>query len=143
MGEAAWTRWSRFRDLTIKFNNPAQPNNVTEEDWKDTWFFALGLTWRPDERWTVRGGAAFDQDPTRNRTRTPRLPTDDRYWLSLGVGYRPFDNLTFDFGYTHVFIKNASIDLTADQPGNLVRGNLSGKAEGSADVFGVQASWVF
>ena len=68
---------------------------------------------------------------------------DDRYWLSLGVGYRPFDNLTFDFGYTHVFIKNASIDLTADQPGNLVRGNLSGKAEGSADVFGVQASWVF
>ena len=143
MGEAAWTRWSRFRNLTIKFNNPAQPNNVTEEDWRDTWFFALGLTWRPDERWTLRGGAAFDQDPNRNRTRTPRLPTDDRYWLSLGVGYRPFDNLTFDFGYTHVFIKNTSIDLTADQPGNQVRGNLSGKAEGSADVFGVQASWVF
>ena len=93
MGEAAWTRWSCFRDLTIKFHNPVQPNSVTEEDWRDTWFFAVGLTWRPDERWTVRGGAAFDQDPNRNRTRNPRLPTDDRYWLSLGVGYRPFENL--------------------------------------------------
>ena len=143
MGEAAWTRWSRFRDLTIKFNNPAQPNSVTEEDWHDTWFFAVGLTWRPDERWTVRGGAAFDQDPTRNRTRTPRLPTDDRYWLSLGAGYRPFENLTFNFDYTHVFIKNASIDLAASQPGNQFRGNLSGEVEGAADVFGLQASWVF
>ena len=143
MGEAAWTRWSRFRDLTIKFDNPAQPNNVTEEDWRDTWFFAVGLTWRPDERWTLRGGAAFDQDPTRNRTRTPRLPTDDRYWLSFGVGYRPFENLTFDFGYTHVFIEDASIDLKASQPGNQFRGNLSGEFEGAADVFGLQASWVF
>jgi long-chain fatty acid transport protein len=143
MGEAEWTRWSRFRDLTIKFDNPVQPNSVTEEDWHDTWFFAVGLTWRPDERWTVRGGAAFDQDPTRNRTRTPRLPTDDRYWLSLGAGYRPFENLTFSFGYTHVFIKDASIDLTAGQPGNQFRGNLSGEVEGAAHVFGLQANLVF
>jgi long-chain fatty acid transport protein len=143
MGEAAWTRWSRFRDLTIKFDNPAQPNNVTEQDWRDTWFFAVGLTWRPNERWTLRGGAAFDQDPTRERTRTPRLPTDDRYWLSLGVGYRPFENLRFNFGYTHVFIEDASIDLTASQPGNQFRGNLSGDVEGAVDIFGLQASWVF
>ena len=39
--------------------------------------------------------------------------------------------------------QDTSIDLTADQPGNQVRGNLSGKVEGTADVFGVQASWVF
>jgi long-chain fatty acid transport protein len=143
MGEVAWTRWSRFRHLTIKFDNPAQPNSVTDEDWSDTWFFAAGLTWRPDERWTVRGGAAFDQDPNRNRTRTPRLPTNDRYWLSLGAGYRPFENLAFDFGYTHVFFEDASIDLKASQPGNSPRGNLSGKAEGAVDIFGLQASWIF
>jgi long-chain fatty acid transport protein len=99
----------------------------------------------------VAAGRALDSarrcgirsDPTRNRTRTPRLPTDDRYWLSLGAGYRPFENLTFNFGYTHVFIKNASIDLAASQPGNQFRGNLSGEVEGAADVFGLQASWVF
>ena len=45
MGEAAWTRWSRFKGLTIKFDNAAQPNSVTDDDWEDTWFFALGATW--------------------------------------------------------------------------------------------------
>jgi Outer membrane protein transport protein (OMPP1/FadL/TodX) len=78
MGEAAWTRWSRFRHLT---DNPAQPNSVTDEDWNDTWFFAAGLTWRPDERWTLRGGAAFDQDPSRNRTHA--APSDKRPVVAL------------------------------------------------------------
>jgi long-chain fatty acid transport protein len=35
MGEAQWTRWSRFDDLTVKFDNPAQPDSVTDENWSD------------------------------------------------------------------------------------------------------------
>jgi long-chain fatty acid transport protein len=103
MGEAQWTRWSRFDDLTIKFDNPAQPNSVTDQDWEDTWFLALGARYRPDDAWTLRGGFAWDQDPTRNSTRTPRIPTENRYWLSIGAGWQPFANLTLDLGYTHIF----------------------------------------
>jgi long-chain fatty acid transport protein len=51
--------------------------------------------------------------------------------------------LAFDLGYTHVFFEDASIDLTASQPGNQARGNLSGKAEGAVDIFGLQARWIF
>jgi long-chain fatty acid transport protein len=109
MGEAEWTRWSRFKGLTIKFDNPAQPNSVTDDNWEDTWFVALGATWRPNEMWTLRGGVALDQDPIPDSRRTPRIPTDDRYWLSFGAGYLPCANLAIDFGYTHVFMKDASI----------------------------------
>jgi long-chain fatty acid transport protein len=143
MSEAAWTRWSRFHDLTIKFDNPAQPNSVTNEDWRDTWFLALGATWRPNETWTLRGGAAWDQDPTRNQTRTPRIPTDNRYWLSFGAGWTPLANVTVDLGYTHVFFDNASIKLSADDSDNAPRGNLSGNFEDSVDIIALQARWVF
>ncbi len=44
MGEGQFTRWSRFKDLTLKFDNPAQPTNTTDHDWGDTWFFAAGAT---------------------------------------------------------------------------------------------------
>jgi long-chain fatty acid transport protein len=141
MGEAQWTRWSRFDDLTVKFDNPAQPDSVTDEDWSDSWFLAVGVTWKPDDTWTLRGGAAWDQDPTHDRRRTPRIPTDDRYWIALGAGWRPSANLTLDLGYTHIFFDDAPIDLTRDQRGNELRGDLSGNAEGGVDIIALQPRW--
>lgn len=143
MAEATWTRWSRFDDLTIKFDNPAQPDSVTDEDWEDTWFLALGSSYRMAEDWTLRGGFAWDQDPIRNGRRTPRIPTDDRYWLSIGTGWQPLPALSIDFGYTHIFFRNASIDLKQTDAGNSARGNLSGNVEGGVDILALQARWVF
>lgn len=143
MGEVEWTRWSRFHDLTINFDNPAQPSSITENAWKDTWFVALGATWRPDDAWTLRAGTAFDQDPNSTDRRTPRIPTDDRYWLSFGVGYQPVPKVSLNFGYTHIFLNDTSINLSADQPGNQFRGNLSGQADGSADILSLQVRWIF
>jgi long-chain fatty acid transport protein len=141
MGEAQWTRWSRFDDLTVKFDNPAQPDSVTDENWSDSWFLAAGLTWKPDDAWTLRGGAAWDQDPTRDRRRTPRIPTADRYWIALGAGWRPSADLTLDFGYTHIFLEDAPIRLDRNQPGNAARGDLSGNAEGGVDIIALQLRW--
>jgi long-chain fatty acid transport protein len=120
-----------------------QVRQPTDQDWTDTWFLALGLTWKPDDEWTLRGGAAWDQDPTKDRRRTPRLPTDDRYWLSVGGGWKPLENLVLDLSYTHVFFADASIDLTRSQPGNAARGDLSGTAQGNVDIIAVQAKWMF
>ncbi len=143
MGEAQWTRWSRFDDLTIKFDNPRQPDSVTDEDWNDTWFLAAGLTWKPDDAWTLRGGFAWDQDPSPDRRRTPRIPTGGRYWMAVGAGWRPLTNLSLDFGYTHIFLEDAPIDLTRTQPGNAARGDLSANAEGGIDILALQLRWVF
>lgn len=143
MGEAAWTRWSRFNELRITFDNTPQPESMTEEEWEDTWFFALGATWRPDDQWALKLGIAYDEDPVPDRTRTPRVPSSDRKWISVGATYEPFSNLKLDIGYTHVFFDEASIDLPTSAPGNTFRGNLEGKVEASVDIIAVQAQLAF
>lgn len=143
MADASWTRWSRLGTLRIKFDDPAQADNVTEEDWRDTWFFALGCSFRPNENWTVRSGIGYDQSPARNKTRTPRTPANDGILLSFGTSYRPTSALEFAFGYGHYFIESARINLHADAPGNAARGNLSGSSENAVDILSLQLRWAF
>lgn len=139
MGEAAWTRWSRFDELRIRFDNPAQPDSVTEEDWNDTWFFALGASYQVRDDLSLRAGVAYDQSPVPNRTRTPRVPDQDRIWLSIGASYRPAAHVTLSAGYTHIFLDDGSINLRAGDPGNAARGNLSADVDAGIDLLGIQA----
>ncbi len=143
MGEAAWTRWSRFDALKIRFDNTAQPDSITEEDWNDTWFFALGASYRARDDLVLRFGAAYDQSPIPNAKRTPRVPDTDRYWLSIGATYQPLETISFSAGYTHIFLDDASIHLQADSPGNAARGNLAADVDAGIDLFGVQVQWRF
>lgn len=71
MGGLEWTEWSVFDELRIEFDNAAQSDSVTREDWKDTWFASLGATYRPAGRLAVdrpgrrrlRPGAARHRQP--------------------------------------------------------------------------------
>lgn len=143
MAEAAWTRWSRFQELRVRFDNPAQSDNVTDESWESTWFVAAGVTYRPNETWAFQAGVGFDQEPIPDRTRTPRIPGEDRTWIALGATYQPIENLTIALSYAHMFVKDASMNLSTDGVGNTFRGDLSGQYEGGIDIFGVQGSYRF
>src|SRR5262249_27248946 len=88
-----WTNWKDFHDLTIKFKNPAQPNDVTVFDWKDSWFGSVGAEYRPNDRWTFKFGTGYDQSPTLDRTRNPRVPDADRAWLAGGIGFKASDKV--------------------------------------------------
>lgn len=143
MGEAAWTRWSRFDELRIRFANPAQPDSLTAHEWQDTWFFAVGATYRPAKTWALRLGAAYDQSPVPNSKRTPRIPDNDRLWLSVGGSYQPTPRVTVNVGYSHIFVTDSSIKLSASDPGSRVRGNLAGDFNNHIDLFGVQVQLAF
>jgi long-chain fatty acid transport protein len=143
MAEANWTRWSRLRVLRMKFDGASQPNQVIEEDWRDTWFLALGCSYRPSQEWTFRSGVGYDQSPSRHRTRTPATPINNGILLSFGAGYAVSDALEFTFGYSHYFIDSARIDLRAEAPGNAARGNLSGSSENAVDTLSLQLRWKF
>jgi long-chain fatty acid transport protein len=143
MGEASWTHWSRFRELRIRFDNPSQADSVTDESWENQWFVAAGVTYRPDQDWTIRAGVAFDESPIPDRTRTPRIAGEDRTWIAVGAGYEPFENMKIEFGYTHIFVDDSTLDLTASGIGNTFRGNLAGEYEGSIDILTLQGSLKF
>jgi long-chain fatty acid transport protein len=143
MSEISRTRWSRFDDLVIEFDNPAQPDNITEEDWDDTWFYALGLTFSPAAAWDLRGGVAHDESPVPDATRTPRIPGEDRTWLSIGLQWRARANMALNAGYTHIWIEDSDLELKASDPGNTFRGDLSGEYENAIDIATIQLNWIF
>lgn len=138
MGTLERTGWSSFQDLTVKFSNPSQPDNVTDNSWNDTWFGAMGVSFRPTEEWMLRCGGAWDEGPSPGNKRTPRIPTDGRGWFAVGASYRPLENVSMDFGYAHVFFKDAGINLTSDQEGSTFRGNLSGSVETEVNIISLQ-----
>jgi long-chain fatty acid transport protein len=146
-GELAWTKWSSFHELRVQFSNSgSQPDSVTEENWKDTLFLALGATWHPAGAWTYRLGAALDKSPVPDATRTPRIPDADRTWASAGVSYQFNKTFGIDAGYSHLFVKKSTINLQGgSNPSNsdYFRGDLSGTYKNSIDILSVQARIAF
>ena len=132
---------TRFSELRIDSVNPAQPDDVTTAQWKNAWFFALGAEYAADERWTWRGGVAWDQSPVPAATFNPRISDADRTWVSAGFTYRANDNMSFALSYAHLFLPRGRIALNAAQTGNALRGNLNGRTEAGVDVVGVQISY--
>lgn len=132
LGDVTWTNWARFRELRIKFDNAAQPDAVTEEDWNSVFRYSVGAIYRMDRTWTFRAGAAYDTSPIPRSNRTARIPTNDRIWLTFGVGYQFDDNIAIDASYMHVFIADGNLSDTASSGQN-----LKGTFEGGADVFGI------
>jgi len=143
MGEVSWMRWSRQRTLRVSFDDPSVPDDFTEQDWRDTFFFGAGASWRASETWTLRSGMAYDQSPVRNKTRSPRTPANSGILLAFGADWRPWENIALSAGYAHFFIESARIDLDQSAPGNATRGSLSGSSSNSVDSFALQLSWTF
>lgn len=128
-GDVMWTDWSAFRQLAPRIAGaPAQPP-VTEENWKDSWRFALGTTWRATETWTFRAGVAYDRAPVGEANLTLRIPDADRFWLSAGFSWEFSPCWTLDFGYVHIFADDVFIE-----DGSAATGTFRGMATGSGDV---------
>ncbi len=146
MGEVAWTDWSQFNELRIEFDNAAQDDSVTVEDWEDSLFFAVGTTYKPKavEGLTLRLGLAYDETPIPNDTRTPRVPGNDRYWISIGAGYQPFDWAEFTLSYTHIFMQDGDVNLKiSDDDNNQFRGDLKASYEQHIDIFTFSGRIIF
>lgn len=139
-----WTNWSRFRTLTATFANGRAPL-VTEENWRDSVFVSIGGEYRWSEALTLRAGFAYDQTPVRNADRTPRIPDNDRYWLSAGASYQINQNITLSAAYTHIFASDATVNLQDPGPNNtnLFRGNLTSTYQASVDIVTAQLRFAF
>jgi long-chain fatty acid transport protein len=138
LAEAGFTQWSVFEELRVRFANPAQPDSFQEYDWKDTWLGAVGVRYQPDPDWILRAGVAFDESPTRNATRDPRIPDSDRTWLAFGVHHDLTAGVGLQLGYARLMFPDEPIGLSAAAPGNAARGNLIGRTDADADMITFQ-----
>ncbi|MCG8368612.1 MAG: OmpP1/FadL family transporter [Pseudanabaenales cyanobacterium] len=138
VGDVTWTNWSRFEELRIEFDNPAQEDVVQPENWEDTVRIGFGINYKPDEIWTLRAGAAYDPSPVDDQFVTAEIPDSDRFWVTVGAGYRPSDNISLDVAYAHLFFNDRAISQS-----DPVAGDLIGTYESQADIVGVQFNWRF
>jgi long-chain fatty acid transport protein len=145
MADFSRTGWSDLDELRFQFDN-SLPDGVETMNWNDTNRYSLGATYSPNSKWTLRAGTAYDETPVPNRKyRGARIPGEDRYWLSLGVGYKYSETFSFDIGYSHLWVKDPKIDKRAGAPGdeNFTRGNLKGEYDASVDIVSAQVNMAF
>lgn len=142
LGDLSWTGWAKIQSLDFKYANDNSMLSSTRENWRNTLRVALGANYRMSNQWTLRGGLAYDQTPVADSNRTPRLPDNNRTWLSFGGQYKLNKDAALDFGYSHLFVPKASINDNAGNAAN-VYGTLQGQYKSGVDILGVQYSQAF
>lgn len=144
-GEAAWTGWSDFKELRVKFAS-SQPDSVVDESWKDSWFLSVGTLCRVSPEWAFRFGLAYDRSPVDNAHRTPRIPDADRRWISAGVSWTLSKATTVDFGATQIFgstVPLGQVSGVSQSDPNFFRGGLTGTYKVGATIIALGAKFRF
>jgi long-chain fatty acid transport protein len=143
LADISWTGWSSFQELRIVYDNPAQPDTVTTEEWVDTLRFALGFDYQYSDALILRTGVAFDETPVPSaERRTVRLPGNDRTWLSFGLTYLISKNMTMDVGYSHLFVDDAPINNQLESRPEL-EATITGEYEASVNILSAQLNWYY
>jgi len=146
MADITWTNWDKLDELRAEFDSGGE--SLTPLDWNNSIRVSLGTSYRHNERWLYRAGVAYDETPVPNdKLRTPRVPDEDRYWLTLGAKYSYSRDLTFDFGYAHLFVddsrvkSNDAYDPTTGQTSGFH--SLNGEYNSKVDILSAQVNWRF
>ena len=143
LADATLTRWSSFDELKIRFLDTSQSPSVTPENWVNSWRFAVGANYKASDKLIYRVGVALDQTPVSNaQDRTPRIPDNDRKWLSLGVGYALNTEMSVDIGYSHLFISDTGINNANSTRGVLAH-TLNGTYNSTVDIISAQLNMKF
>ena len=137
-GQVDWQNWSRYSEVSVDFDNPAQPDTAEPQNWHDTFRFAVGSIYQPTNQWTIRAGVAYDPSPADDEFLSPRIPSSDSIGLDLGATYRPNTNLGLTARWYHAFFINREINRTV-----LGSGTLVGEYDTDVDVFSFVWDWSF
>jgi long-chain fatty acid transport protein len=149
LGTFEWTNWSRLQNIDTRVVGPLAPGipAVLPFPWRDGYFGSVGREYQWSPLLALRTGIGFEQSPITDRVRGTRLPDADRVWLSAGLTYNWSERLSIEFGYSHVFVKEARInigpgnplfDLTTP-PGAL--GTFAGTARTDVDIISAALRW--
>lgn len=138
--DVAWTGWSSVQYLDVVRDNGVVLSS-TPELWEDTWRYAIGMTWKLNDAWKLRGGLAYDETQAPDATRTARLPDTDRKWVAIGAHWEPSSAWLIDVGYAHLFSSDTPIE---QNDGSTARsGLLLGQQESAVDIVSAQLSFRF
>jgi len=151
MADYSLTTWSNFEELRIVYADatpqdiyPAQSDSVTTEDWEDSARISIGMNYQASPKWLYRFGVALDESPIPTaELRTPRIPGNDRTWISFGISHQFDKDRNFSFGYAHLIIDDTPINNTFEASTPVLEHTLNGNYKASVNILSAQVSWKY
>ena len=147
LGTVEWTNWSRIGTSTLTQGNGAPalaPSGAVVQvpfQWRDSWFYSLGLEYAVAPAWTLRGGVAYESNAIPDQVRTPLVPDDSRMWYSVGatntVG--PFK---IDLAYSFIDVKTAPINIVPGNPSFNGLVTYTGSSRGNVSIFSIGVKYM-
>lgn len=141
LGSVEYAQWDVYKNETIY--NSASPMGLVPlanipRNWRNTWRFGLATNYQLTSKWLLRLGGNYEQSPTRDDTRDVIFPDSNHFTLGLGARYLLSKDVKIDFGYVHIFYKNAPINYTSPIAGGSV---IQGESSQFINSFGLQVVW--
>jgi len=127
-----YARWSVNERTVVAFENPATPDAVQENDWRDTLAVRAGGEWHGGPL-VVRGGAYWDPSPVPTDRLSPSSPDANRLGLTAGASYRLAAELSADLFAEHIWLLRRETTSTETMPASY---------GGAALVLGAGVRWM-
>lgn len=75
-----------------------------------TWHAAIGVRYAFRPNWKVLTGVAYDSSPVKTRDRTPDMPLDRQWRVSIGFQHERSKDLNLGVAYEYVSLGDVDID---------------------------------
>ena len=137
--DVSWTEWDVFKNLTVNYANPTQPQTVQNFNWHNSWYFAFGGDYYLTDKLTLRSGLGYDTTPTTAAYREPRVPDETRKLLSVGLGYKATEHFSINASYAHIFVNRAAVNGAVSATGDV----LTGSFDDAGNLFALSAIYKF
>ncbi len=143
MASATQTRWASFDQLVTTFENPAQPPEVTTQNWDNAWGGAIGVEHDISQSESIRAGVMLEEDPVNPDFSTARVPGAKRVWLGAGYSRELSDRAELHLAASYVYNDTGPVDQSAALAENQFRGSLQADVNISGLLFAVGLDWKF
>lgn len=130
--DVEYARWSVNRRTTVTFADPATPEAIQENHWRDTVTVRAGGEWRAGAV-ALRGGAYFDPSPVPTDRLSPASPDANRLGLTAGASYHVSPAWSADVFAEHMWLLRR--DTTSTE-------TMAASYGGRAIVMGAGVRWM-
>ena len=121
MADFGWQNWSQFGYVQAGVDSLG--TTTLNMKCQDTWHGALGVQFRPADKWVLSGGAAYDTSAVADENRTVTLPMGQAWRFGLGAQYQLSRAVNIGAACTFMWIGDMSVDQGSDLS---LRGRVSG-----------------
>jgi long-chain fatty acid transport protein len=106
MATVGWEQWSDFADQYVSVG---RASGNLPRNFDDTYFFGLGVHFRPVDRWLLTAGAAYDTNPVSQQDRSADMPLARQIRASVGAFYDYSDTLQVGAAFVYADYGRAPI----------------------------------